>query len=348
MSDEVLKVGLIGCGRIAFGHAEGFKNVPGVEIRALCDRRAGKAENLKEQAKLVGASVYGDYRDMLQKEKLDIVSVLVPDNLHYPVVRDVLRHRLHVICEKPLALSGGEAVKLARTAEKAGVIHGVRMPYRFHPAYRFLRTWIEGGHLGLPFHLRARLCVERLSSPDISMEWRMRSDIGGYGALADLGSHILDLFDYLLPEWTAEIRSVTGTARIFYSHRREPKTGKPQRVTALDAATVSLSFAGGPLAVMEVSRFSPGEHFFQADGERGSLRFDGEKVEIYEKTATDHQRARSEFFPVSEQQIRQVSCPDFFIFFVDCCRKNEPFSPDFRQGARIMRRLDRIYRSLMR
>jgi predicted dehydrogenase len=341
-----LRIALIGCGRIAFQHARGFRGHPEARIVALCNRTVSKAEQLAREERLEDVHLYARWEEMLDREPLDAVSIILPDQEHDAVLREALERGLHVLCEKPLALTGARADRLAALARRSGVTHGVRLHLRSLPAYRYIRDWIERGGLGRPFHARMRLCVERLSNPEVELEWRMRRESGGYGALSDLGSHMLDLLDFLLPEQTRSIRSVSGAARIFYPTRKLPGSAQRGKVTAPDAAAAVLVYGGGTMATLEVSRFVPGEQFFQVDGSLGSARSDGARVELYEKKPTEHQQPTSEFTAVSPDELEPRTSPTLFEEFVDCCRSGRPFSPDFDQGARLMRNLDRIYRRL--
>jgi predicted dehydrogenase len=345
---DQLRCAIVGCGRISSQHVLGFLRAPHVSIAALCDVSEARARELAAAHSLHDVAVFADYRAMLSAVRPDIVSVATPDGEHHAVVLAALEAGRHVLCEKPLASNPEEADAMVRAAEKSGVCHGVRMPYRFAAAYRYVRERIASGSIGRPLHVRAHLSVGRLSDPGVPLEWRMRRESGGLGALSDLGTHLVDLAYFLLPEATGAVRAIAGVGRIFYPSRRDPETGSPAAVTTPDAAACAVSFTSGCLLTLDVSRVAPGEHLVQVDGSEGSLRCDGSRVWAYRREKTEHQRPEADFRPVADAEIAPSAGLDLFEEFVRSCRTpGAPFNPSFSEGARVVRTIARIDESLV-
>ncbi|HUZ17103.1 MAG TPA: Gfo/Idh/MocA family oxidoreductase [Spirochaetia bacterium] len=347
MVDNQVRCAVVGCGRISAQHIAGFLRAPGASIAALCDVSEARARELAAAHGLTGAEIFSDYRAMFSRVHPDIVSIAVPDGEHPAVVAAAVEAGAHVLCEKPLASTPAAAGIMTRMIEKRGLQNGVRMPYRFTAAYRYVHRWIASGALGRPLHVRAHLSVGRLSDPSIPMEWRMRRETGGTGALSDLGSHLIDLAYFLLPEWTAEISSVEGVARIFHPERVDSQTGRMTQVTTPDAVVCAISFASGCLLNLEVSRVAPGEHFFQVDGSEGSVRCNSERVWVYRRELTEHQRPEAEFLPVPAGELAPLTEPGLFEEFVRCSRtRGAKFNPGFAEAARVVHTNAQIYRAL--
>ncbi|MEA3349590.1 MAG: Gfo/Idh/MocA family oxidoreductase [Chloroflexota bacterium] len=93
---------IIGCGRVAPKHAKAIKELPNVDLVAVCDCVPSRADHF---AKEYQATPYTDYRDLLQRKDIDIVSVCVPSGLHAEIGQEVAKAGKHLLVEKPIALS---------------------------------------------------------------------------------------------------------------------------------------------------------------------------------------------------------------------------------------------------
>ena len=94
--------------------------------------------------------------DLLSNERVDAVIIASPNKQHYALAMTAIQHGLHILCEKPLAMSYTEAIQMAEAAERAGVKTMVPFTYRFMPASRYLKELIEQGYIGQPYHLNMR------------------------------------------------------------------------------------------------------------------------------------------------------------------------------------------------
>lgn len=346
MAERDIRCAIIGCGRISSQHIEGFLRSPHVSIAALCDLDPESARRLASEHRLERAEIFSDYRLMLDRLRPDIVSIAAPDREHPEVAAAALESGAHVLCEKPLALSPVESDGMVRSAAATGKTNGVRMPYRFSGAYRYVKQWIGSGNLGKPLHIRGHQSVARLSDPQVPLEWRMRRETGGFGALSDLGSHLIDLAYFLLEGWTDGIAAVSGLSKIFYRKRLDPRSGAMTEVTAPDAVVCALAFASGCIFNIEASRVSPGDHFLHIDGTEGSIRCDGEAVWTYRRIRTAHQLPSAQLTRVPQEELLPLAPPGLFEEFVRCCRTGAPFSPSFAEGAKVVNALARIYDGL--
>ncbi len=197
MSAEKLHVGIIGAGLIAPNHAAGFQEVPELaEVVAVCDTDRENAENL---AAMFDARIYTDYREMISDPKVDLLDVLLPHHLHYPVAMEVITARKNLLLEKPVAVSYRQSLEIAEAATKAGIHFGVAENTRFIRAYIEAEKIIRAGRLGDINLVRTFLPANermRLSSDDF---WGKKAGFGG-GTLIDSGPHSFYLLKWLFGE----------------------------------------------------------------------------------------------------------------------------------------------------
>lgn len=342
---KTVRIGLIGCGRIAPKHVEGYQRTDGVKISALCAPRLEKAHTLADKYGLHDAEFFTDYHDMLAQQGIvDAVDIMTPDYLHAPIVQDCAAAGLHILCEKPMALNVAEASRMYDAVKRAGVLAMVGLGYRLNPAVLTVRRLMNEGLVGEVFHFRARLTVSRLSDPNVPLEWRQDRARGGSGALSDLGSHLVDLARFLLDD---EFAVVAGLGRIFVRERLRADTGEPDEVTAYDAATFSGRMTSGTLAHIEVSRFAAGGNTFELDGSRGSVRFIDGKLYQWQKEITDHQTPSSEFrlVDVNPEQF-ETHETNIYVRFIRCLQMGTPARPDFHDGIVCQKVLDAVDRSI--
>lgn len=192
-----LRVGLIGLGGVAEAHLEGYKQVEMIEVVAGSEILPDRLEKMAKKWRLTG---YSDYGEMLAKENLDIACVLTPARNHREVSERVAESGVHVLCEKPLAVTIDDAKAMIDKCEKAGVKLGYGATWRFLPACRRAKEIIETGRLG-----RIMLLLETYvggkgydNFRDAGPHHYPTGGPGGGGmGLIDHGIHLIDMFVWL-------------------------------------------------------------------------------------------------------------------------------------------------------
>ena len=144
---EKLKAGVIGLG-MGSGHLAGYLTHPDVEVVAIADRREDRRALLPTRHPTFRGKVYHEGAEMIEKEKLDIISVAVPNDQHKPLTIAALESGAHVLCEKPMALNASEAQEMLDTAKRLGKKLGIDFSYRFNPQSRAMKDMIAEGVLG--------------------------------------------------------------------------------------------------------------------------------------------------------------------------------------------------------
>ena len=187
-----IRIAVIGLGAIAqTAHLPVLAKMRGVQIVALCDNDLGKARSLAQRFSV--PDTFGDIDDLLEGEVLDAAVVATPNHLHEPHALSALRAGLHVLCERPFALTSRGVERILAAAKKADRKVFVANNHRFRSEVQTLRAFIQGGELGTLHSVRAG--AYRLHSTVVP--WRMRRAESGGGAFFELGLPLLDLAAWL-------------------------------------------------------------------------------------------------------------------------------------------------------
>jgi scyllo-inositol 2-dehydrogenase (NADP+) len=204
----MIKVALIGLGKMGISHLAIIRSHPLVDMVAVCDTTAYLLDIL---SKYTGLKTYSDYKALLAAEKLDAVVVATPSRYHGEIVRAALKLGIHVFCEKPFCLDLEEAQELVKLAEDKGLVNQVGYHYRFVGAFREARRLLEVGAIGRVHNIRAEAYGPVVLQPK-GATWRASKREGG-GCLYDYASHAIDLMNYLV----GPPKSVSGSIlnRIF-------------------------------------------------------------------------------------------------------------------------------------
>jgi predicted dehydrogenase len=190
----MIKVGFIGAGRITTAHLNALKELKDTYLPvAVADPMEDNARNI---AKNFGIpNTYIDYREMLDRERLDIVVVAAPNGLHYKISRDVLERGVNVLVEKPLALSYKESKSLVDAAESKKLFIGVVLQKRLLPLYKNLKSAVCGEKFGKIFLIHLSLRWSR-SKEYFANSWRGTRDMDG-GLIFNQAIHDIDILDHL-------------------------------------------------------------------------------------------------------------------------------------------------------
>ena len=185
---KTIRVGIIGAGGIArYAHIPGYQAQEDVELLALCDIVPGKAAKLAREFNVPRA--YDSCAEMLSKEDLDAVSVCTPNVSHKQATLAALSAGLHVLCEKPIAMSLAEGREMVEAARKLGKVLQIGLHMRFTAETQTLKRFIDAGELGDIYYGEAT-CMRRRGIPNWGVFTQKK--LQGGGALIDIGVHALD------------------------------------------------------------------------------------------------------------------------------------------------------------
>jgi predicted dehydrogenase len=250
-------------------------------LEGVCGRNR---ERVKAFAEKFGYKrTFENWQELDKDSDLGVVDICTPPYMHAEPAILALESGKHVLCEKPLARTGEEAKRMLRVAEKSGMKHMTGFNYRFIPAVSYAKKLVEDGFIGRIYNFRgAYLNIEVGDSgylnPNFPLDWHFTSETAGYGAISDLGSHIIDIARFLV----GEVNSVTGATATFVNERPLPNSpGKKGKVEVEDSAVAAVKFENGALGVIEASWMAPGRKDFlrfEINGSEGSLRFNLERI----------------------------------------------------------------------
>jgi UDP-N-acetyl-2-amino-2-deoxyglucuronate dehydrogenase len=206
-------VSLIGCGRISFKHIEGFvENAEIIKLTAICDPIKKRAEEKRSeyQNKFPNAniSVYEDYREMLDKQKPDIVTIATESGIHLEIALTCIEAGCHVICEKPMALSVKDADKMIAAAKKKKKKLAVCFQNRFNAPIQRLRTALEAGRFGKILHGTIQIRWNRNEAYYAEAPWRGTWEQDG-GTLMNQCTHGIDLLQWMMGENAVRVQAQT-------------------------------------------------------------------------------------------------------------------------------------------
>lgn len=254
---KIIRVGFIGAGGASYDLFPGFLENPNAEIVAVMSRTE---QNAKKAAKEVGsANWYTDHRTMLRQEDLDAVCVTTPNALHMKHSITAMEAGNHVLCEKPMALTTGEAIKMDNIAKKNNVILMPAYCERFQSIFEHLKKILDKELFGKITFVRGR---KAHLGPDIAWRpqatWFFDQKLAGGGALLDLGSHVIDYLMYLF-----------GGVYLVIGASLETRCKKMKHD---DTAAVLMEFRNGIPCVVEASWCSQYTDLFEIHGTKGRLQ----------------------------------------------------------------------------
>jgi predicted dehydrogenase len=207
------KTALIGCGRISFKHIEAFAdNAESMLLVAAVDpvkaRAEEKAQEYKKAVSGAEVKIYSDYREMLSEYRPDIVTIATESGKHSEIAIDCFKSGCHVICEKPMALSTGDADAMIAAAAKAGKKLAVCFQNRFNAPVQKLRSALEAGRFGRVLHGMVQIRWNRNEQYYAEAPWRGTWAMDG-GTLMNQCTHGIDLFQWMLGEDAVRVQAQT-------------------------------------------------------------------------------------------------------------------------------------------
>ena len=191
-----LKWGVLGAGSVAQRRAmPAIQKADGAELHALLSRDAERAERLAREHGATNA--YTTVDALLADDALNAIYVSTPVHLHCEQVIAAAERGLHVLCDKPMALTPQECKAMIAACDANDVHLQLCFLFRFHSCFQQIRTWVDEGRFGQIVHGRMPFLKQYQLAPD---EWRAQPEKGGGGCFMDLGPHSVDMLRYLIGE----------------------------------------------------------------------------------------------------------------------------------------------------
>lgn len=256
-----VSIGVIGAGSIGNAHLTGYAAATrDVHIAAICDKNPTRLAEMGQKYGVAPEHQYRDYNKMLASEKLDAVSVCLPNKYHYEAAAAVVSADINLLLEKPVVLTLDEARKMRKLLNQHPVKFMVAFSHRFFLANIAAKKLLDKGTIGKPYSIRIRYAHTGPYPGWAQGDWFYKKAIAGGGAMLDMGIHAIDMCQHLI----GPIQTVQA----------EVKTLRKQ-IQVDDNATMLLDFGreAACLGVIEVSWTSPaGFAGIEINGDKGSIR----------------------------------------------------------------------------
>jgi len=266
LGEKRLSAVVVGTGFIGPVHVEGLRRA-GVHVAGIVGSSPEKSQLAAEQLGLPRG--YATLDDVLADPAVDSVHLATPNRLHFAQAAAVLRAGKHVLCEKPLAMTSSETADLVRIAAESARAAGVAYNIRFYPLCHEAAARVADGSLGNILHVTGSYVQDWLLY-DSDFNWRVLAEDGGnLRAVADIGTHWLDLVQFIVGRKVsavcADLRTVHamrqrpgGGVETFSGKGSAPRKTEPIAVSTDDCGCVMLRFDNGANGCLWVSQTTAG------------------------------------------------------------------------------------------
>lgn len=200
----MLKVGIIGCGCIFTMHATSCDHLKNAMLVGVCDIKKERAD---VAAKKYNVKAYYDYKELIEKEKPDIIHVCVPHYLHPIISRFALEHGVNVLCEKPMSIKYEDGLENVRIAKKMGLKYGIIFQCRYNNTSKLVKENLVNGKLGKVISARVVLTWCKPDSYYCLSDWKGTWDKEGGGVIIDQAIHSLDLANWFINDEPVEVQA---------------------------------------------------------------------------------------------------------------------------------------------
>jgi len=320
-----LKIAFSGTGHISHVHARAAQSIDGVELVAVVNH---KPESMANYAAEFGiARKYATVDDLLRAGDVDVLVVSTPNYLHAPQAIAALEAGLHVMVEKPMALTAAEAEQMLRASEKSGAKLMVAHCWRFDEEVNWVKTQIDDGMLGKILRTKG-YGVHVNWGPD---GWFVEARYAGGGALADMGIHAIDVARYFLGD--PQPLSVYAKLSTDYTD-----------YDVDDSGTIWINWEGGATSIVESGWWWPHadgpEACTQLYGTKGFAQLFPTRLEIPDRVAESVETVDPGYPPVREEQCPQIMYDRQMAHFIDSIRRGKTPNPGGTEGLINMRIID--------
>ena len=323
----------IGAGYFSGFQYEAWNRIPEVELAAISNRTESKARKMMDAYGI--PRFYANWREMIDSERPDFVDIITPPETHEAICSHAASRGVAIVCQKPLAPTLEESVRIVRNAAAAGVRFMVHENFRWQPWYREIKRLLDSGRIGAPIH-----CYFRMRTGD---GWGDDAYLARQPFFRDYprllvyetAVHFIDTFRYLL----GEIDEVYAKLR-----RLNPV------IRGEDAGQICFSFASGATAILDANRYNESE----AENPRytfGELRLDATEGHLVMEADSSMRikRLGEDPLPVEYRRENRNFAGDCVYslqrHFVDCLLAGAPFESHGEDYLKTLQVVDAVYES---
>ncbi len=330
----MLRLGLIGTGFGLEVQADAFKYNHIFKMVSVCSKNAAEAKVAKKAAGF--STWYDDWKTLIDKDKLDIVSICTPNYLHYEIAKYAIENDKHVICAAPFTTTAKEAEELAELANRKGKVCVVDHHLNFLPARKFVIKLLKDGKVGRVFTVERNYFSRDRFFPETEKKWQNSAELGG-GLFFRNACHDVD---YLL-------RAVGGVKKVSLNTHTARATvqnseGELTNITADDSFQFHIAFHNGSRGIISQSATSPNKETneFIFHGEKGSLLLNNDnEIVFYDLNGEKERIAIPPNFQITSLPGHRQRSP-FYMFtevIATAIYNESPVTPTFDEAVHIQR-----------
>ena len=338
----MIRIGIIGTGGMANAHAHDFGSIPDCEVVACSDIVPGRAREFADRHGIPAA--YQDNCQMLDREQLDGVSVVTPDQHHKEPCLRAIERGINVMCEKPLASNMEDADELVQAARDKGVLTAMNFSKRNVYGTQKAAEMIGQGEIGRVMHVECSYFQSWLVSKawgnwrtDEPWLWRLSTKHGSMGTLGDIGVHVYDMASFIV----GDIAEINCDLKTF--DKGVERIGD-YVLDANDSFVSSVRFAGGALGTIQATRWATGyintEHI-RVFGDKGALDLNFGRPDAQKLLAC----LGEDIDPGNWKPVECPPTPSTYERFVESIKTGAQGQTSFEVGAKVQAYLAKSFES---
>ncbi len=366
---KVYNIGLIGAGFMAKAHSIAYAGMPMFFHPAPAKGYKKTIADLTQERANDAALQFGfekgtcNWKDIINDPDIQVVDICTPNDSHAEIAIAAAEAGKHIICEKPIARTLGEAKAMYEAIKKAGVINMLAFNYRVTPAVQLAKKYIDEGALGQILDFRGTYLQDWSADPNSPLSWRFQKKVCGSGAFGDIATHVVDMLRFLVGDFD-EVNARLAT----YIDERPVQSGSVDKLGTIkdaggsprekvdvdDQCCFMIKCANGAFGTIEATRNAWGRNnyiTFEIHGTKGSVFFNYERRDELQVCFADDPGDRRGFrtvytgpahpygeglWPIPALGIGYTETKIVEMYrFMKAIAENTPVSPSFEDGYKI-------------
>ncbi len=339
----MVKIGIIGLGRISAVHISGIKNAGNAKITAICDIDEAKLAAVGDSLEIPEELRFTDYNDLISCDEVEAVEICTPNYLHVPMATAAAKAGKPVEVEKPLGISAADGIdELIKAIDKNNVVNMMCFSYRFMAAVRYAKHLIEQGMLGKLLNVNIEYLQSGVFIPGRRLEWRFVKEYAGSGTLADLGVHLIDMTRFLI----GDFKTVCALQSTVVKERMKPDSDEFAPVKVDDITSFVAKLEGDVIANFMVTKCAIGEDNtikYELYGTDGVLKFNLNNPSELTLCAGEIDKETKCIHTVKVPAAYYLAQEECFIRSVQ--GEKLAYFPDIREGFKAQKVVDAVLQS---
>jgi predicted dehydrogenase len=334
---STIKLGFIGLGRMGITHLSILNSNPLVEVTSASD--PSKVMKVFFNKYFKSINLYDDYKELIERENPGAIIISTPPNLHYEIINYAIEKGTHIFCEKPFTLSSIQSSELADLVEKKEIVNQVGYVNRFNDMFIKAKELIDNNVIGKIIRFKSEMFSFTISKEDEGEGWRGNEESGG-GCLNEMGSHAIDLVNYLV----GVPNSVSGSV-----------LNKVYSKNVDDIVSTTFNYQSGIAGTLYVNWCDPSyrkpSNKLEIFGKDGKILVDQHDLKIFLKEPNEKYNLKkgwntiyiTDTFQNVPFYVRGKEFTSQLYHFIDCVKSNTPKSLcTFRDAAQTQKVLKMI------